>query len=175
MHITVRSVSSFRNGASSRRGPQGLAGGSLPSCNRFPALEEEFQPLTALKSPCGPSHCSTVLRCVCKIPAPLHPRTSGCDTTVPASSPGPLAEQQPPGPPGPRPAPGGGLGDSAGNSSQSGTSVPTAKPCPLLLERVSQRSAGREGKGQTAQTQTPALPAPASFMDLRADLQRAIS
>lgn len=50
---------------------------------------------------------------------------------------------------------GGSLGDSAGNSPESSTSDPMAKPYPLLLESGSQPSAGREGKRQMVQTQTP--------------------
>lgn len=171
-HITARSVSGFQNGAFSQCCPQGLAGGSLPSCKWFLASEEEFQPLTAFKSPRHPSRCRTVLRGGRKIPALLQPRTYRCDPTVPASSPAPPRQScSPQGHQVLVQHPGGGLGDSAGNSPESSTSDPMAKPFPLLPESGSQPSAGREGKRQTVQTQTPALPVPASFMDLRADLQ----
>lgn len=170
-HITARSVSGFQNGAFSQCCPQGLAGGSLPSCKWFLASEEEFQPLTAFKSPRHPSRCSTVLGCGRKIPALSHPRTYRCDPTVPASSPAPPGRAAAPRATRSLSSTQGGPGGLSWKLLESSTSDPMAKPYPLLLESGSQPSAGREGKRQTVQTQTPALPVPASFMDLRADLQ----
>lgn len=147
----------------SRCCPQGPAGGSLPSCERAPASEEEFQPLTALKSPGCPSRRSAVPRCLLKIPSPSHPPASCCNPTVPASSPAPRHSSSPQGHQVQH------LGDSAAKSPEAGV-WHLCSPGQTLPA-----AAGGEGKGRAAQTQTPALPAPASVRDPSADLQRAIS
>lgn len=143
-HTTAGSTSGSRNAAFS------LAGGSLPSCKLFPASEEEFQPLTALKSPRCPSGCGAVPRCARRIPAASHPCASRCHPAAPGPrrAAAPRATTSPSSTGGPRGRPG-----LSWRPPRAGTSPPTADPALLRWRRQGGR--GADGAKPNPSTSSP--------------------
>lgn len=162
------------HGAHHRQGREQLPQRSFFSGRRIPPLPPAVSCLgggvSATNSFKIPSPPLSLQRCARKIPAPSHPCASRCHPTVPVSprprrAAAPGAASSPSSTAGP-----GGRRGLCWELPRDGHLCSHAEPCPLP-PRAAALGAGREGKGQRAPTQSPALPAPGKLYGPEPDLQ----